>query len=86
MKFVYKNENGNTEIEAADIDLIQLATEVGRLCQDLYNSLHNQETEAADIFKTAMIMAIAHPDSPVWRAKEQHEGDVCICMLGKKPN
>lgn len=86
MKFVYKNENGQTVIEAVNMDLIQLAAEVGQLCNNLYNGLYNQEPEAADFFKTAMIMTIAHPDSPVWRAKEQHEGDVSICLLGKKPN
>ena len=86
MKFVYKNENGQTVIEAVNMDLIQLAAEVGQLCNNLYNSLYNQEPEAADFFKTAMIMTIAHPDSPAWMTKEQHEGDVSICLLGKKPN
>ena len=85
-KFIYKNENGERCVEAADMDMIQLASEIGELCRDLYNGLRRQEPEAARIFKTAVIMSIAHPDSPVWSTKEQHEGDVAICVLSKKPN
>ena len=85
-KFIYKNENGERCVEAADMDVIQFASEIGELCRDLYNGLRRQEPEAARIFKTAVVMSIAHPDTPVWSTKEQHEGDVAICVLSKKPN
>lgn len=85
-RFIYKNEDGQQHIEAADMDLTQIAAEIGILCRELYNGLHRQDPGAASIFKTAVVMTIAHPDTPTWLIKPQTEGDVAICVMSKKPN
>lgn len=83
-KFIYKRENGQVHIEAMEMSLTRLAAEVGELCRELYSGLYRQEPEAANIFKTSVVMAIAHPDSPTWNVKQQSEDGITICAPSKK--
>ena len=82
-KFIYKNENGQVCIEAADMDLTQLAAEIGTIVNELYYTLYQQEPEAADFFKTAVVMVFSHPDSPTWNVNEKRDG-IALCAMGKK--
>jgi len=83
-KFKYENDGTQIHLEAADMDMEELAAEIGRITQHLFTSLHNQEPMAALHFKMAMMVAIAHPASPVWVAQKPTEGSSTMIMLGKK--
>ena len=83
-KFKYENDGTQIHMEAADMDMEELAAEVGRITQHLFTSLHNQEPMAALHFKMAMMVAIAHPASPVWVPQKVSEGSSTMIMLGKQ--
>lgn len=83
-KFLYENDGEETRLEAADMDMLQIAAEIGRITNHFYTSLHRQEPEAARQFKTAVLIAIAHPDSPVWVPQNPKDGSTEILMLGRK--
>ena len=52
-KFKYENDGTQIYLEAADMDMEELAAEIGRITQHLFTSLHNQEPMAALRFKMA---------------------------------
>lgn len=83
-KFKYENDGtGQLHLEAADMDMAELAAEVGRIVQNLHTALARQEPMAAVQFRTAVMIAVM-PGSPVWSIQEQTEGSSCIMMLGRK--
>ena len=83
-KFKYENDGaGRIHLEAADMDMVELAAEVGRIVQNLHTSLIRQEPMAAEQFQKACFIAMI-PGSPVWNILEQGEGSSCIMMLGRK--
>lgn len=83
-KFKYENDGTQIHLEAADMDMEELAAEIGRITQHLFTSLHNQEPMAALHFKMAVMVVIAHPASPVWVPQKASEGSSTMIMLGKK--
>lgn len=83
-KFKYENDGSQIHMEASDMDMDELAAEIGRITQDLFTSLHQQEPIAALHFKVAVMVAIAHPASPVWIVQKPTEGSSTMIMLGKK--
>lgn len=83
-KFIYENDGtGHLHLEAADMDMQDLAVEIGKNVQNLHTSLARQEPLAAAQFRTAVTIMLM-PGSPVWEMREQGEGSSCIMMLGKK--
>lgn len=83
-KFIYENDgSGQLHLEAADMDMAELAAEVGRIVQSLHTILARQEPMAAAQFRTAVMIAVM-PGSPVWNIQEQTEGSSWIMMLSKK--
>ena len=82
-RFIYKSENGEVHLEIQNMDLKQAAAEVGHVVERLYISLKQQDPEAADFFRFAVIVAISHPDSPVWKG-EHDNGDAITLIMGKK--
>ena len=82
-KFIYENDGSKVHIEAADMDMQDLAVEIGRIVQNLHTSLARQEPEAAAQFRLAVMITMM-PGSPVWRIEEHAEDGSCIMMLGKK--
>ena len=82
-KFLYENDGNQVHIEAADMDMEDLAVEIGRIVQNLHTSLARQEPMAALQFRTAVMIAMM-PGSPVWGMKELSEGSSTMIMLGKK--
>jgi len=82
-KFKYENDGTSIHLEAADMDMVALAAEVGRIVQNLHTALARQEPMAAELFRKACFIAMI-PGSPVWNIQEQGEGSSCIIMLGKK--
>ena len=83
-RFLYKNEDGDVTLEVHDMSITQAAAEVGTVAERLYISLKQQDPDAASLFKSAVVMAIVHPDSPVWNGEVQ-EGDFIAAVFGKKP-
>jgi hypothetical protein len=84
-KFIYKDENGHVHMEMQGMYLTQAAAEIGHIAQEIYTALHRQDPGAADLFKTATIMALVHPDSPTWTVKEYGEDAVGVCIMSNKP-
>ena len=84
-KFIYKREDVYVHLEMQNMDLLQAAAEIGCITQEIYTELHRQDPTAADFFKTATILSMMHPDSPVWTVKEHGEDAVALCIMGKKP-
>ena len=84
-KFIYKREDGQVLLEMQDMDLTRAAAECGEIIQEIYTELHRQDPRAADFFKTAIILSIMHPDSPVWTVKERGEDAEVLCIMGEKP-
>lgn len=84
-KFIYKREDGQVHLEMQNMDLTQAAAEIGSITQEIYTALHRQDPGAADFFKTATIMSMVHPESPVWTVKQHGEDAIALCIMGKKP-
>lgn len=82
-KFKYENDGSQIHLEAADMDMEDLAVEIGRIVQNLHTSLARQEPMAAMQFRAAVLTAIL-PGSPVWSVPEPTEGSSTMIMLGKK--
>ena len=82
-KFIFEDDGTQIHLEAADMDMQDLAVEIGKLVQELHSSLARQEPLAAAQFRAAVLIAMM-PGSPVWNIREQTEGSSCIMMLGKK--
>ena len=82
-KFKYESDATQTHMEAADMDMEDLAVEIGKIVQYLHTSLARQEPMAAAEFRTAVTIMML-PESPVWNMREQTEGSSTIIMLGKK--
>lgn len=83
-KFIYKRQNDQVCLEMQEMDLTQAAAEIGSITQEIYTALHRQDPSAAGFFKTAIILSVMHPDSPVWKPKEHSEDAVALCIMGKK--
>jgi hypothetical protein len=82
-KFKYENDGSQIHLEAADMDMEDLAVEVGKLVQELHTSLARQEPLAAAHFRAAVLITMM-PGSPVWNIQEQSEGSSCVMILGQK--
>lgn len=82
-KFVYEHDASQIHLEAADMDIDDLAVEIGSIVNHLYTSLARQEPMAALQFKSAVLITMM-PGSPVWTITEQTEGSSTMIMLGKK--
>lgn len=82
-KFKYENDGTSIHLEAADMDMLDLAVEIGRIVQNLHASLERQEPMAAMQFRAAVLTAML-PGSPVWSVPEPTEGSSTMIMLGKK--
>lgn len=82
-KFIYENDGSQIHLEAADMDMIELAAEVGRIVQNLHTALARQEPIAADQFMKACFISMI-PGSPVWNIQQPTEGSSCIVMLSRK--
>ena len=83
-RFLYKHESDEVTMEIQNMDLKQAAEEVGIIAERLYISLKQQSPDAADYFKTMVVLLMTHPDSPIWSA-EPVAGDVIAVIMGKKP-
>lgn len=84
-KFLYSFENGNVHAEVHNMDLNECAAAIGSAAREVYSTLYRQDPKAAGVFKTAVVVAIAHPDSPVWEVKELDDDTIAIVAMGKKP-
>ena len=67
MNFKYKYESGNAgETMVGTGDLHEIASYIARQVQIVYSRMKSRDAEAAEMFRAAMIVMIARPDSPVW--------------------
>lgn len=82
-KFKYENDGGHVHIEAAQMDMQDLAVEIGIIVQNLHTCLMRQEPMAAKQFQLAVMMSIM-PGSPVWNVKDLSEGGSCTMVMGVK--
>lgn len=46
-KFKYENDGNQVHMEVAEMDMTQLAAEIGHIIRQLHSSLHQQEPAAA---------------------------------------
>lgn len=67
-KFKYENDGSQIHLEAANMNMEDLAVEIGRIVQNLHTSLARQEPMAAVQFRTALMITLM-PGSPVWNMK-----------------
>ena len=73
-KFIYSNVDGYATVEASDLNLLDMATEIGQAANIVYSGLANHDSELAEAFKVAVIATVIDSESPIWNVVE-HESD-----------
>jgi hypothetical protein len=82
-KFIYEVVDGKVKCEAANLDIKELAAEVGILINNLYTTLARQEPIAGIVFK-GMIEMLLLPDAPTWEVSDLREGESSTLIMGIK--
>ena len=65
--FSYRRNDEGVRLEAKG-DLLEIAAEVGHMVRYIYTAVMKRDSDAAELFKAAVLVAIADPDSPTWDA------------------
>lgn len=82
-KFIYEHVDGQFKCEAENLDIKEVAAEVGILINNLYSALARQEPLAGIVFK-GMIEMLLLPEAPTWEVSDLSEGGHSTLIMGIK--